>query len=174
MSESNYNVVHMSCIPFLAALSISLSGCADSTSLSNEPSFYKHLAAYNVKVDAAAARDMISIYRHNHGVSTLTIDPELQKIAESQAKAMAQADQLSHTIDGSLMSRVDRTGFRNSTAVENISMGYHTLAEAFSGWRQSPPHNANMLNPAMRRMGIATAYSPQSKYKVFWALILSD
>jgi uncharacterized protein YkwD len=31
-----------------------------------------------------------------------------------------------------------------------------------------------MLNPAMRRMGIATAYVAEYKYKVFWALILTD
>jgi uncharacterized protein YkwD len=164
----------MSCIPFLAALGISLAGCSDSSLFSGEPSFYKHLAAYNVKVDATAARDMISIYRRNNGLATLSLDPDLQKAAEAQVKAMAERDQLSHSVDGSLMSRVDRTGIKNTTAVENISAGYHTLAEAFSGWRQSPPHNANMLNPAMRRMGIATAYAPQSKYKVFWALILSD
>ena len=174
MSIIFHKVIRMTCIPILAALGFALGGCSDTSTYSGEPSFYKHLTAYNVKVDAAAARDMISIYRRNNGLSTLSIDPELQKIAESQAKAMAEADQLSHTVDGSLMSRVDRTGFKNSAAVENISAGYQTLAEAFSGWRQSPPHNVNMLNPSMRRMGIATAYSPQSKYKVFWALILSD
>ena len=58
-------------------------------------------------------------------------------------------------------------------AVENISAGYHTLAEAFSGWRDSPPHRANMLNRGVARLGIAAVYAPGSKYKVFWALILA-
>jgi uncharacterized protein YkwD len=57
--------------------------------------------------------------------------------------------------------------------VENIGAGYHTLAEAFSGWRDSPPHRANMLNGNVTKMGIAAAYAPQSKYKVFWSLILA-
>jgi uncharacterized protein YkwD len=57
--------------------------------------------------------------------------------------------------------------------VENISAGYHTLAEAFSGWRDSPPHRANMLNKNVNRMGIAAEYAPGSKYKVFWTLILA-
>jgi uncharacterized protein YkwD len=47
------------------------------------------------------------------------------------------------------------------------------LAEAFSGWRDSPPHRANMLNGNVTKMGIAAAYAPQSKYKVFWSLILA-
>ncbi len=61
------------------------------------------------------------------------------------------------------------SGFDAKVAVENISAGYHTLAEAFSGWRDSPPHRANMLNQGATRMGIAAAYAPNSKYKVYWA-----
>jgi hypothetical protein len=30
-----------------------------------------------------------------------------------------------------------------------------------------------MLNGTVTRMGIATAYAPASKYKVFWSLILA-
>ena len=30
-----------------------------------------------------------------------------------------------------------------------------------------------MLNRDVTRMGIATAYAPQSRYKVFWSLILA-
>ena len=37
----------------------------------------------------------------------------------------------------------------------------------------SPPHRANMLNKGVTRMGIAAIYSPKSKYKVFWTLILA-
>ncbi len=55
----------------------------------------------------------------------------------------------------------------------NLSAGYHTMAEAFSGWRESPQHNRTMLAPGATRLGIATAYAPGSKYKVYWALILA-
>ncbi|MDB5508568.1 MAG: hypothetical protein JWL93_1037 [Hyphomicrobiales bacterium] len=164
------------CIPLLAALGLSLGGCANAPAIpgiSGEPLFYKKLDASAAKVDAATARDMISIYRRKSGQSTLTIDPALQKAAEEQALAMARADRMSHDVRGSLRSRLDGR-LDHSAAVENISAGYHTLAEAFSGWRDSPSHNKNMLNPAMRRMGIATAYAPGSKYKVYWALVLTD
>jgi uncharacterized protein YkwD len=68
---------------------------------------------------------------------------------------------------------MQKSGFDAAVAVENIAAGYHTLAEAISGWRDSPPHRANMLNADVTRMGIATAYAPKSKYKVFWTLILA-
>jgi len=58
-------------------------------------------------------------------------------------------------------------------AAENIGAGYHTLAEAFSGWRDSGPHRANMLLAGATRIGIAAIYTPTSKYKVYWALILA-
>ena len=165
----------MSCIPFLASLGLALSGCSDQpASFAGEPSFYRSMSAQEARVDPVAARDMVSIYRRNNGLPTLSIDPQLQKEAAAQAMAMAAADSMSHTVRGSLMARLDGVGYQHTAAVENISAGYHTLAEAFSGWRQSPPHNANMLNPKMHRMGIATAFAPGSKYKVFWALVMSD
>jgi uncharacterized protein YkwD len=157
-------------------VTLALAGCASSPvgfTLSGEPGFYKKLDATAAKVDKVAARDMISIYRTNQNLTRLTIDPALQTAAEEQALAMARADRMSHEVGGTLMSRLDGR-LDHTSAVENISAGYHTLAEAFSGWRDSPAHNKNMLNPAMRRMGIATAYVPESKYKVYWALILTD
>jgi uncharacterized protein YkwD len=31
-----------------------------------------------------------------------------------------------------------------------------------------------MLDPRADRMGIATAYAPGTKYRVFWAMIVAD
>lgn len=164
----------MTCIAVLAALGFGLSGCPDTTAPRDETSFYQQLGSTDAKVDAIAARDMISIYRRNHGLSLVSLDPQLQAEAEAQARAMAKADRMSHDVRGALMQRLDRAGYRHAAAVENISAGYVTLAEAFSGWRDSPPHNRNMLDPRMRRMGIATAFAPGSKYHVYWSMVMSD
>ena len=56
----------------------------------------------------------------------------------------------------------------------NISAGYRTLAEAFSGWRDSPQHDKVMKSPGANRMGIATAHAPGSKYQVYWVLVLAN
>jgi uncharacterized protein YkwD len=95
------------------------------------------------------------------------------RLAGEQARTMAARDKLDHDAGKPFQDRIQKSGFDAAVAVENIGAGYHTLAEAFSGWRDSPPHRANMLNQNVTRMGIAAAYSPQSKYKVFWALILA-
>ena len=70
--------------------------------------------------------------------------------------------------------RLDASGYPATLAVENVSAGYHTLAEAFSGWRDSPPHRANMLKSGVTKLGIAASYAPNTKYKVFWTLILAS
>ncbi len=159
----------------LAAM-LSLAACAQKPLEipTGQPSFYLSMASRDAKVDTAAARDLISIYRRNNGLSTVALDPLLQAEAQKQAEAMAAANSMSHEVRASLQVRLDGSGLGHTTAVENISAGYHTLADAISGWRNSRPHNENLLNGKMRRMGIASAYAPGTKYKVFWALVMSD
>jgi uncharacterized protein YkwD len=154
---------------------LALSGCAaDNAPPAGEPTFYADLARPDAVVDAEAAQSMISGYRSNNGLGGLTVDAELMKLASEQAHAMAAHDKMDHDIGKPFQERIRASGIRGSVAVENISAGYHTLAEAFSGWRDSPPHRANMLNSSVTRMGIAAVYAPKSKYKVFWALILAS
>jgi uncharacterized protein YkwD len=151
-----------------------LSACAGERELPGEPSFYRSLATADAKVDAASAASMISGYRGNNGLGAVSVDSELMRLAEAQARAMASRDKLGHDVSGSFTDRLKSRGYRAKGAAENVSAGYHTLAEAFSGWRDSPPHRANMLLNGATRMGIAAIYAPNSKYKVFWALILAE
>jgi uncharacterized protein YkwD len=158
--------------PCAIVASAALAGCAGKPP-PEQPTFYQDLAQTDVTLDAAAAASMISGYRGNNGLAAVRVDPELMRMASEQAHAMAARDRMDHDIGRPFAERIRNSPFRGSVAVENISAGYHTLAEAFSGWRDSPPHRANMLNPSVTRMGIAAAYAPTSKYKVFWALILA-
>ena len=155
-----------------AALVVACAGDRDPPG-SGEPSFYRSMAASGAQVDAAAAASMISGYRQNNGLGAVVVDPELMKAAEAQSQAMARRNKLDHNVAGRLDQRLQAAGYDAGKAVENVSAGYHTLAEAFSGWRDSPPHRANMLAPAVTKLGIAASYAPDTKYKVFWTLILA-
>ena len=149
-----------------------LSACADNPPPS-QPSFYRSLAQAGAELDANAAQSMISGYRQNNGLDPVTLDAELMRLADVQARAMAKRDKLDHNIAGPFKDRLRKSGFDAKLGAENISAGYHTLAEAFSGWRDSPPHKANMLLKGATRMGIAAVYTPSSKYKVYWTLIVA-
>ena len=117
---------------------------------------------------------MISGYRANNGLGEVTLDPQLMRMADAQARAMAGRDKIDHSLGGPFKERIKQSGYDAKAAVENISAGYHTLAEAFSGWRDSPPHRANMLKGGVTKLGIAASYAPNTKYKVFWTLILAS
>jgi uncharacterized protein YkwD len=160
--------------PFVALLALlALAGCAGDTVPNAEPSFYRNLAQPGAQLDAAAAASMISGYRTNNGLAAVTLDPELTRLAEAQATVMAKRDRLDHNAGKPFVVRLKASGYDAKIAAENIGAGYHTLAEAFSGWRDSPPHRANMLLAGATRIGIAAIYTPTSKYKVYWALILA-
>ncbi len=161
----------MKSIICLSLSALALAGCQTEQRhvRSQTPSFYASMARPGAAVDAAMARDMIGAYRRNNGLGLLTLDPELQAAAQAEADAMALADKPSSA--DAFKRRLLSNGFVAPAA--NLSAGYHTLAEAFSGWRESPQHNRVLLDPKATRIGIATAYTPNSKYKVYWALVVA-
>ena len=135
---------------------------------------YLNMAAPGAVLDQQAAATMISQYRQNNGLGLVVVDPTLMKLAEEQSQAMASRNKMDHDVKAPLAKRLGASGYPATVAVENVSAGYHTLAEAFSGWRDSPPHRANMLHNGVTKLGIAASYAPNTKYKVFWTLILAS
>ena len=154
-------------------LGLALAGCTADNLPKEQPSMYRSLAQPGAQLDAEAAASMISGYRANNSLGAVAVDPELMRLAQEQAAVMAKRDKLDHSAGKPFVARLKAAGFNPKIAAENVGAGYHTLAEAFSGWRDSPPHNANMLLKDATRMGIAAVYTPSSKYKVYWALILA-
>jgi uncharacterized protein YkwD len=162
----------MKCIVLLGLLGLSVAGCqkAPAPAAANAtPTFYVSMAQPGAVVDAVSARDMISVYRRNNGLGPLSIDPALQALAQDQAKMMAAAGAPASA--EAVKALVGREGYPSPAA--NVSAGYHTVAEAFSGWRESAQHNKVLLDPKASRLGIATAYVPNSKYKVYWVLVMA-
>ena len=151
---------------------LALCGCAAEAPI-EEPSMYVNMAAPGARLDEGAAASMISQYRQNNGLGGVVVDPALMKLAEAQSQAMASRNKLDHDVKAPLAQRLNASGYPATLAVENVSAGYHTLAEAFSGWRDSPPHRANMLKSGVTKLGIAASYAPNTKYKVFWTLIMA-
>jgi uncharacterized protein YkwD len=160
-------------IACLAALAALLAACG--TDIDRTPPFYENLAQPGKQLDVAAAASMISAYRRANGLPPVEPDEQLLALAREQANRMAAAGRVAHDPGGrGFHQRLKESGFRAARAAENVGAGYHTLAEAFSGWRDSPSHNKNLLLPGASRFGMATAFVPNSRYKVFWALVLAE
>jgi uncharacterized protein YkwD len=160
-------------LALLLLLALATLGGCSGFQVPEQPSFYRDIAQGG-QLDAEAAASMISGYRKNNGLAEVTLDPDLSRMAQAQAEAMAKRDKLEHNIKTPFVARLKASGYNAKSAAENIGAGYHTLAEAFSGWRDSPPHRANMLLPGVTRIGIAEVPAPSSKYQVYWALILAE
>ncbi|KMO35222.1 serine protease [Methylobacterium tarhaniae] len=153
----------------LVAGALALAGCSG-TALLPAPD----LPTTPVILDEAAAAAAISRYRASHGLGPVAIDSSLIRAASYQAEANARAGLLSHEVGGTFDARLKRAGFGGRYAAENLSAGSSTFDEVLKRWQVSPEHNRNMLMPQVKRVGIARVDAPGSRFKRFWALILSD
>lgn len=138
------------------------------------PPFYRRLDIGGHAVDPASSLSMINQYRGNNGLSPLVWDPALARIAQAQVDQMAAKDRVHSTEEAGLDRELAGAGIAYGSFLANFSAGYRTFAEAFSGWRESPRHNATMLDRRASRVGLATAYAPNSKYKIFWTLVVVE
>jgi uncharacterized protein YkwD len=84
---------------------------------------------------------------------------------------MARVGVLDHNVGGSFASRIGP--YNPSVAAENIAAGFRDFDSVLNTWKRSSGHNANLLKGGVTRIGIAAAPAPQSKYKMFWTLILA-
>lgn len=150
-------------------LALSLAGCGQLALTGGQGAY----TASDGAVSASTAQRMISAYRASHGLSPVTLDPALNRVAQAQARSMAQAGQISHG-PRSLSSRLASQGVNPRAAAENVAAGYANLERVMASWRNSSGHNANLLMPQARRMGIALAHAPDSRFKTYWALVVTD
>lgn len=95
-------------------------------------------------------------FRSQNGVAPLTLNLELNATALGHSQDMAQQDYFSHTgKDGSApWDRAKEVGYEARTIGENIAAGYTTPEAVVEGWKNSPGHRANMLNPNFTELGV--------------------
>lgn len=127
-------------------------------------------AVGSVRADNSASQ--VSAYRRSHGLPSVRSDPRLSSVALKQARAMASMGAVNHTAAGSFPSRV--ASLRRSKAAENVAAGHTSFAETLKQWKDSPGHRANLLMAGARRIGVASAANSRSRYRVFWAMVITD
>ena len=112
-------------------------------------------------------------FREQQGLSPVEVDPNLQAAAKYFAKYMARTHTYGHTADGQRPSeRAKQHGYDYCIVAENIAYAYSSLgyeprelAERFvTGWKESPKHRENMLDPDVTQTGVAVAQGGKSGY----------
>jgi uncharacterized protein YkwD len=114
---------------------------------------------------------LINQYRQQNGLNTLSIDTSLQNAAEWMSTDMGVNNYFSHTdsLGRDPFVRMNAFGYNyNTWKGENIAAGTSSAQVAFNLWKGSSGHNANMLNPNYKVMGIARDDTPGSGYGWYW------
>jgi uncharacterized protein YkwD len=96
----------------------------------------------------AALLDLINQHRKANGKAVLTLDPCLAKAAQGHSEWMQATGTLSHTgkNGSSVADRLKAAGCPQTAWAENIAKA-PTPEVCFNLWKNSPPHNTNMLGP---------------------------
>jgi uncharacterized protein YkwD len=101
----------------------------------------------------------------------------LAAVAAAQSRDMAKLKQMRHrdTLDRALGERLAVGGYRFSTAVENIAVGYASLDEVVAAWLDSEHHCVNIMNGKVLELGLACsddASLPVPGEGRYWTLVL--
>lgn len=92
--------------------------------------------------------------RRAAGLSSLTADPLLARVAQDHAAWMESTRMLAHS-EGELspFDRLDRVGYRYREAGENIAFSQPDAVSVHAAWMSSPGHRANILGPSFSQVG---------------------
>ncbi len=115
--------------------------------------------------------NLVNAWRAQNGVTpALVLDGILIAAAETKSDDMARTGQLSHEIDG-VDARENLTNHGYPTNVwwgENLAWGQSTAQAAFNWWKNSSSHNANMLSPNFRALGVGLEQRSGTQYTWYW------
>src|SRR5680860_629552 len=121
--------------------------------------------------------ELINDYRQQNGLNALLLSDTVEDAARKHNLDMGHYGFFDHTSlqsdyfpEGSApWDRMEAVGYNYNTYTgENIAAGYETASQVFQGWKNSPGHNANMLKPEYKVIGISREYVPGSPYGYYW------
>lgn len=102
--------------------------------------------------------DLVNKERTNAGLSPLSLNSELSKMAMAKAKDMSDNNYFDHQSPtyGSPFDMMKAFDITYNTAGENIAKGQTSAEEVMNQWMNSAGHRANILNSSFTEIGIAT------------------
>ena len=99
---------------------------------------------------------LVNEARKQNGLSPLTINWELSRVARYKSQDMVDKHYFSHTSPtyGSPFDMMKAFGISYRTAGENIAYGQRTPQEVVNAWMNSAGHRANILNGSFTQIGV--------------------
>lgn len=99
---------------------------------------------------------LVNVQRSQNGLSPLTANWELSRVARYKSQDMADNRYFSHTSPtyGTPFQMMKSFGLRFRTAGENIAYGQRTPQAVVNAWMNSSGHRANILNASYTQIGV--------------------
>ncbi len=99
---------------------------------------------------------LVNEIRVKNGLSKLTEDWELSRVARYKSQDMKDNKYFSHNspVYGSPFEMIKNFGISYRSAGENIARGQATPQAVVNGWMNSSGHRANILNASFTRIGV--------------------
>ena len=110
-------------------------------------------------------------FRREHDLGAVGPDKQLKETAQYFADFMARTGKYGHIADGNTpANRAEKHDYDYCLVSENIAYQFRStgfaadeLAERFvTGWKESPEHRENMLDPDVMEIGVAVARAEDS------------
>lgn len=100
--------------------------------------------------------ELVNAYRAQYGLSALTADWELARVARYKSQDMHDRGYFAHNSPtyGSPFDMIKSFGLSYRTAGENIAKGYVTQQAVVNGWMNLSGHRANILNASFTKIGV--------------------
>ena len=120
-------------------------------------------------------------FRAGESRVVLRTNAELEKAARDLAEYMARTGKFDHEVDGTTpASRVRAAGYQYCRIGENIARFYSTRGfttsdlgrQLVQGWKDSPGHRHNMLEPDVIETGVAVVHRRHDGIDDFYAVQL--
>lgn len=125
----------------------------------NQPPAHAGNLAIPVVDEEANVIALTNNERKKRGLSQLTLDTKLRSAARDHSRDMQQRGFFSHTSPIREKEHFSQRAQNHGTTAnaENIATGNSTAAAVMDQWMKSTGHRQNMLNPAMKRIGVGRA-----------------
>lgn len=110
----------------------------------------------------------------------LTLDKDLCEAAAIRAKEIVQSFSHTRPNGSGCFTVIDELGIKAGAKAENIAAGNKSGEKTFLQWKEDNKpysgqgHRRNMLSTSATKIGLAYAYDPNSTYKYYWVMILTN
>lgn len=143
----------------LAAMLTATAGAAPAAS---DSSFAGHYTTASLSAQEQTAGNLLNSDRARYALSSLTIDPELCRIARIKSQDMHDNQYFAHTSPtyGDVRSMLRTFGYAYSAASENIAH-HATIEKAQAAFLSSPGHRKNIMSSAYTKVGLGVAVDAQ-------------